>query len=104
MSPRISSTTATEIASDNANATPNVITSLTMTFMIRLFSLFVGHVDPHPNSGHRIDCQSSKVSEIDTFSAASFSAFGSAKCPKRTIRHNAAENVLVGRLQGGPMG
>ena len=24
-----------------------------------------------------------------------------AKCPKRTLRHNAAENVLAERLQGG---
>jgi Malonyl-CoA decarboxylase C-terminal domain len=34
MSPRISSTTATEMASDTANATPNAITSRAMTFMI----------------------------------------------------------------------
>jgi hypothetical protein len=34
MSPQISSTTATEMASDNANAKPNAITSCTMTFMI----------------------------------------------------------------------
>jgi hypothetical protein len=29
---------------------------------------------------------------------------GPAKCPKRTIRHNAAESVLAERLQGGPKG
>jgi hypothetical protein len=59
MSPQISSTTATETASDNANATPNAITSRTMTFMIRLFPLFAAHVDPQPNSGHRTDCPKS---------------------------------------------